>query len=138
VRVEALADGWRVHNDLGVPLIQARLYARGTALELGALPAGGHADVTGAPPGADLRALEQWIVARGYVPNAATDPGPDWAFASAVEHPEEGRGHLDLFGHVALVGLADRPHEPLDVSGLAPDTRAWVVYRAPLTLEPSP
>jgi hypothetical protein len=129
-------DGWRIHNDLGVNLATARLVARGLSLEIGPLPDGGHYDLVGPVTHGertDLRGVEQAVVSRGQRPYAPSDVlSLDWAIYTLSEHPEAGRGHLNLFGQVALVGATQQPLQPIDLSGINPVTRSATVFRAPL------
>ncbi len=129
------AGGWQVRNQLGVDLERAHLVARGRLVSLGPLPDGGVAQVDG-PLGAEatLAALEQQVAARGVEPALVDDVlDPEWVEHAFLEHPEVGRGHLSLHGGVALLGFTRAPFEPLELSGLEPNTLSMTLFRVPLS-----
>jgi len=134
VWVEHLPEGnWRVHNDLGVSLARAALVAEGNVWAIGPIGRGSFVDVGPTPASPNL-SLEDLVALQASWPSSDDVLSLEWAESTVLEHPEQGRGHFDLYGHVGFIGSSQAPYAPLDLTGLNPVSRSVTVYRA--VLEP--
>lgn len=81
-----------------------------------------------------VRAGETVPLGKDWVDSPDLDGDMAWVRTHALEASDGTRGHLHTarWGLV-LVGIAERPVEPIGLTGLAPETRALTIVRAPLS-----
>lgn len=121
VRLTETPTGWSLTSELAVDLDECALVVGDRAFEVGPLPAGAQRDIWRSGG----QSLSDW---------ASSQDAP---LMLLTEHRESEHGHLDLAGRASptLVGLADKPIEPLRIEGLNPDSRTTTVMRIHLVVD---
>jgi len=112
--------GPMVHSTLPWDLEDAELRMGSATIRIGTLVAG------------ETRQLK-WGVDEGYGLPTTADQG-EAVVRHLLRYPDAGRGHLDISGWGVVLGVVRNPIEQLDIEGLAPESEAISLVRAPFAL----